>query len=79
MVTDCAVSVHNGDKVLAELTRRGTRHADHRAKITAVFGCSDQAAVCAEALLYINGIEVEFPNAVLDEARYAEHKGIATD
>lgn len=79
MVTDCAVSVHNGDKVLAELTRRGTRHADHRAKITAVFGCSDQAAVCAEALLYINGIEVEFPNAVLDEARYAEHKGIPTD
>lgn len=76
MATECAVSVHNGDKVLAELTHRGKRHADHRAKITAVFGSSEQAAVCAEALLYINGVEVDFPNAVLDEARFAEHKGI---
>ena len=76
MATECAVSVHEGDKVLAELTKRGEHHADHRAKITAVFGSSEQAAVCAEAMLYINGVEVDFPNAVLDEARYAEHLGI---
>lgn len=76
MAMECAVSVHEGDKVLAELTKRGEHHADHRAKITAVFGSSEQAAVCAEAMLYINGVEVDFPNAVLDEARYAEHLGI---
>lgn len=76
MATECAVSVHEGDKVLAELIKRGEHHADHRAKITAVFGSSEQAAVCAEAMLYINGVEVDFPNAVLDEARYAEHLGI---
>lgn len=76
MATECAVSVHEGDKVLAELTKRGEHHADHRAKITAVFGNSEQAAVCAEAMLYINGVEVDFPNAVIDEARYAEHIGI---
>ncbi len=70
------VPVRVGDKVLAEISRRGKRHADHRARVTAIFGDSKKASTSADAILYSNGIEVEFPACVLDEARTAEHKGI---
>lgn len=76
IVVQCDVKVNEGDKVLAQICKRGTRHSDHRAKITAVFGDSECAVSSAEAILYINGVETEFPNAVLDEARYLEHMGI---
>lgn len=76
IVVQCAVEVKAGDKVLAKICRRGTRHSDHRAEILAVFGSSDRAVSSAEAILYINGVETEFPNCVLDEARHAEHMGI---
>ncbi len=70
------VPVRVGDKVLAEISRRGARHADHRARVTAIFGDSKKATSSADAILYSNGIEVEFPACVLDEAKTAEHKGI---
>ena len=70
------VPVRVGDKVLAEIDRRGTRHADHRARVTAIFGDSKKATTSADAILYSNGIEVEFPACVIDEAKTAEHKGI---
>ena len=70
------VPVRVGDKVLAEIDRRGTRHADHRARVTAIFGDSKRATTSADAILYSNGIEVEFPACVIDEAKTAEHKGI---
>ena len=70
------VPVRVGDKVLAEISRRGTRHADHRARVTAIFGDSKKATTSADAILYSNGIEVEFPACVIDEAKTAEHKGI---
>lgn len=76
IVTECDIDVKRGDKVLAEICRRGERHADHRARITGVFGSSERADSSAEAILYINGIETDFPAAVLDEARFAEHAGI---
>ncbi len=70
------VPVRVGDKVLAEIERRGARHADHRARVTAIFGDSKRATTSADAILYSNGIEVEFPACVIDEAKTAEHKGI---
>lgn len=70
------VPVRVGDKVLAEIDRRGIRHADHRARVTAIFGDSKKATTSADAILYSNGIEVEFPACVIDEAKTAEHKGI---
>lgn len=70
------VPVRVGDKVLAEIDRRGTRHADHRARVTAIFGDSKKATTSADAILYSNGIEVEFPACVIDKAKTAEHKGI---
>lgn len=70
------VPVRVGDKVLAEIDRRGTRHADHRVRVTAIFGDSRKATTSADAILYSNGIEVEFPACVIDEAKTAGHKGI---
>lgn len=59
-----------GDKILAVITRRGERHADHRCDITAVFGSADRAKSSADAILFMNDIEVDFPLAVQDEARH---------
>lgn len=59
-----------GDKVLAVISFRGERHADHRCDVTAVFGSADRAKSSAEAILYENDIETEFPLAVQDEARH---------
>ncbi len=64
------VSVKEGDKVLAVISKRGERHADHRCRISAVFGNSDRAYSSALAVLYMNDVEVEFPLAVQDEARH---------
>lgn len=59
-----------GDKVLAQISCRGERHADHRCDVTAVFGSADRAESSARAILYANDIETEFPLAVQDEARH---------
>ena len=65
-----------GDKVLAELSYRGKRHADHRVRILTVFGSCDNAANCAAAMLAVSGIPTEFPDAVLQEADKLEHAGV---
>lgn len=66
----------NGDKVLAKILRRGDSHRDHLAEITSCFGSSERAASCAQAILSAAGVSAEFPAAVLDEARFLEHRGI---
>lgn len=79
IVSAIDVPVRVGDKVLAEIYRRGVKHSEHRVRIKAIFGDSGKAKSSADALLYTNGIETEFPSQVLDEARAAEHKGIPLD
>lgn len=76
IVSKLDVPVREGDKVVAEICRRGERHSEHRVRVTGVFGDSGKAKSSADAILHINGVETEFPACVLDEARYAEHKGI---
>ncbi len=76
IVSEIEVPVKEGDKVLAEISRRGERHSDHRVRIKGLFGDSKKAKSSADAVLYINGIETDFPSEVLDEARTAEHRGI---
>lgn len=66
----------NGDKVTARIIRRGDSHRDHLAEITACFGSAEHASACAEAVLAAAGISAAFPAAVLDEARFLEHRGI---
>ena len=75
-ISELEIPVRVGDKVLAEISRRGKRHSEHRARITGIFGDSGKATSSAEAILHINGIETEFPACVLDEAKHAEHMGI---
>ncbi len=79
IVTQCDFDVKNGDKALAVICRRGTRHSEHRARITAVFGSSEKASVSAEAVLYINGISKTFDEKVIAEAKAAEQLGIPSD
>lgn len=76
IVSEIKIPVRVGDKVLAEISRRGERHSEHRVRIIGTFGDSQRAKSSADAVLYINGIETEFPAEVLDEASLAEHRGI---
>lgn len=65
-----------GDKVLAEIIFRGTRHADHRARVLCSFGDSQCAAACAEAMLAVGGVPVEFSEAARFEAKKIAAAGI---
>lgn len=65
-----------GDKVLAEVCRRGQRHSEHKVKIIMKFGSSDDASSSAKAVLMLAGVETEFPSEVIDEAKHAENIGI---
>lgn len=66
-----------GDKVLAEITRRGQSHHAHRAAVIRAYGSAQCAASCAAAILEGNGISDEFPLEVQDEALQVSRKGFA--
>lgn len=70
------VSFHEGDKVLAEITHRGKRHAEHKVRIISVFGSSELASSCAESILVLHGVEKNFPEDVLKEAHKIEEGGV---
>ena len=74
--TEQSVQFENGDKVLAEIVHRGRRHAEHRVRIASVFGSSEHAASCAEAILTLHGAHTEFPEEVLKEARKISEGGV---
>ncbi|MCM1523390.1 MAG: ribonuclease R [Ruminococcus sp.] len=69
-ITERDADAQAGDKVLAVVTKRGERHADHKCRVSAVFGSSEKASSSADAVLYMNDIEIDFPLAVMDEARH---------
>lgn len=66
------IELHTDDKVLARITKRGKRHSEHKCEIVSNFGTSQKAAVCAQSMLRLNGISLEFPDDVLENAREAE-------
>lgn len=72
---DCS-GLREGDKVLAEIVSRGHRHAEHKVKITMIFGSSDTASACASSILAVHGAETEFPDEVLREARKISEGGV---
>lgn len=59
--------IHEGDKVAAKLDKN-PRNGRLIAKITKVFGKSDSAKICANAILEQHDIRGKFPKAVLEEA-----------
>ncbi len=65
-----------GDKVLAEIVYRGRRHAEHKVKIVSVFGNSELAAACAESVVAASGVNTEFPQDALKEARKISEGGV---
>lgn len=66
----------DGDKVLARISRRGKRHSEHQAEILTVFGRSESAAVCSEAILAAAGVQKAFPPAAAEEAAKAQSLGV---
>jgi len=71
-----SVDFKDGDKVMAEIYSRGKKHIDHVVRIVYDFGTSERASSCAMSILADNGVNTEFPNVVLDEARHIGHDGI---
>lgn len=71
-----SVPYNEGDKVLAEIIYRGKRHAEHKVKITSVFGSSELASSCALSILCEHGAPDEFPDDVLKEARKISEGGV---
>ncbi|MCR5016496.1 MAG: ribonuclease R [Ruminococcus sp.] len=76
IVKDGSVPFAEGDKVLAEVAFRGRRHAEHKVRITSVFGSSELAASCAQAILRIHGAPEEFPAEALKEAKKISEGGV---
>ena len=58
------------------MIKRGVRHSEHKAKIIDSFGCAGSAAACAAAILELERVTPDFPNAVYDEARFLQNRGI---
>lgn len=65
-----------GDKVLATVVKRGTRHSEHQVRVDVNLGSADSAKACCEAIVAVSGIPMEFPENVLAEAEKLEAKGI---
>jgi len=76
IIKEESVKFNDGEKVLAEIVFRGRRHAEHKVKITSVFGSSDHASSCAKSILMIHGAPDEFPEEVLREARKISEGGV---
>ena len=62
--------------VLAEIVYRGRRHAEHKVRITLVFGSSEYAASSAASILAVHGAPTAFPDEVLKEARKIAEGGV---
>ncbi len=58
-----------GDKVMAQIIRRGSSHSEHLCKVVSSFGSSLKASVCALSVLDVNGVTPVFPPEVIANAR----------
>lgn len=76
IVREESIPFEDGDKVLAEIVYRGRRHAEHKVKITLVFGSSEYAASSAASILVMHGAPTAFPEEVLKEARKLSEGGV---
>lgn len=63
------LELHEGDKVLAEITYRGERHSQHMCRVISNYGSSEKASACAMSILEVNGISTEFPSEVIHQAK----------
>lgn len=57
-----------GDKVRACIEDRGDSHRTHQVRVIMCYGASDQASICAEAILADHDVDKVFPKIVEKEA-----------
>lgn len=57
------------DKVIAEITKRASRHSEHKLTLVQNLGSSQRASVCALSVLEINNISPVFPDDVIAQAK----------
>lgn len=69
------LELHEGDKVMAEITERGDRHSEHKCSVVSCYGSSMKAAVCAMGILEVNGLTPAFPPEVIYEAKNVSDYG----
>lgn len=69
------LELHEGDKVVAEITERGERHCEHKCRIVSCCGSSMSAAACALSVLEVNGLTPAFPSEVIFEAKQVSDYG----
>ncbi len=74
-----SVEYREGDKVLAEIAFRGKRHAEHMANVVFTFGTAEKAAACAKAMIALHGVEEEFSEEALKEAKAVSGMVITED
>lgn len=63
------LELHEGDKVMAQVIKRGEKHSQHFCKILSSFGSSLNAAACALSVLEVNDLTPVFPPEVIFEAK----------
>lgn len=74
------VEFKEGDKVIAEIFKRGLRHSEHRCRLVSSLGSSQKASVCALSVLEINGVTPVFPDEVIAEAKsVCDYKSISRE
>ena len=78
-VNPFGLELHEGDKAIAVITRRGEKHSEHRCEIVSCLGSSLKAAVCALGIVEAAGLTPVFPAEVIDEARRVSSTGISDE
>lgn len=68
----------SGDKVQARISRR-PHSSDMVGEIVKIYGKSERAKICADAVLDENGIRTEFPEEVIQEAERVSQRKITEE
>ncbi|MBC8570060.1 ribonuclease R [Zongyangia hominis] len=76
LVSGKANRYKEGDKVLCEIVSRGPRHYNHKARVIEVFGSSLKADNCAQSLIRLSDVNVDFPAVVSEAAEHINASGI---
>ena len=78
-VNPLGLELHEGDKAVALITKRGERHSEHRCEIVTCLGSSLKADACALSIVAAAGLSPIFPPEVIDEARRTSAAGISAE
>ncbi len=67
--------IKTNDKVMAQICKRGNKNSKHICNIIKNFGDSQKACVCANTIVESSGVNIQFSNKMLKEAKkISQHK-----